>query len=85
MQSISEGAALSAPGGSLGSAKELNNSHGSDVHPEEQIQPGSVLQPVNEDRRAVGEDRVGCRERELGERDATPNVIQTGDNLPTHS
>ena len=32
-----------------------------------------------------GESRPCRLQRELGERDATPNVIQMGDNLPTHS
>ena len=61
-QSISEGAALRALGGCLGTAKELNNSHRRDACPEEQTQLASILQPVSEDSRVVGAGPESCRE-----------------------
>lgn len=84
MQSISEGAALRAPGGEEGSAKELNNSHHRDACPEEQTQPGKCFAACEQGQESSEESSLCRLQGELWERDATPNVIQMGDNLPPH-
>lgn len=85
MQSICEGAALRAPGGYKGSAKELNNSHRRDACPEEQMQPGKCFAACEQGQERSEESSLCGLQRELWGRDATPNVTQMGDNLPTHS
>lgn len=85
MQSISEGAALRAPGGWGGSAKELSDSRPRDACPEEQRQAGKCFAACEGGQERSEESSLCGLQRELRERDATPNVIQMGDNLPTHS